>query len=269
MKRVIRIPVLVGLVASLAWIPASAHAAGTFTLTVTKSGNGAGGVTSLPSAIDCGLTCSADMAAGVSVDLTATADAGSVFEGWSGSGCSGTGTCTVPMDAATSVNASFRANIRPDALIRLCGAGDTCNGAPPHKYRGNNVYNKTGAGQTYPAGMEEGNDIRFWIMIQNDGALSDTIFIKSCAGTPSFTIRMINIGAWRRSIGAGDITKKVKNGTASFDFAPAASQTSVVITLDIWERTAIQGLRYTCPLTVWSASDPTVRDRVLAKMVTT
>jgi Divergent InlB B-repeat domain len=267
LKRVLRIPVLVGLVASLAWMPASARAAGTFTLTVTKSGNGSGGVTSLPSGIDCGLTCSADMARGVSVDLTATADAGSVFEGWSGA-CSGTGTCTVPMDAATTVAAAFRLNIRPDALIRLCGAGDTCIGAPRHRFRGNNVYNRTGANQEFPAGMEEGNDIRFWIMIQNDGAQSDKIFVKSCSGTPSFTIRMINLGEWRWSTGAGDITRAVKGGTQSFNFAPAATQTSVVFTLDIWERTAIQGLRFTCPITVWSATDPTVKDRILATMFT-
>lgn len=266
MKRVLRVPVLIGLVASLAWIPVPARAAGIFTLTVTKSGNGTGGVTSLPTGIDCGLTCSADMSG--SVDLTATPDAGSAFDGWSGA-CSGTGTCTVPMNAATAVSAAFRLNIRPDALIRLCGAGDTCIGAPPHKFRGNNIYNKTGAKQAFPAGMEEGNDIRFWIMIQNDGAQSDTIFVKSCSGTPSFTIRMINLGEWRWSTGAGNITSAVKTGTQSFSFAPAATQTSVVFTLDIWERTGIQGLRYTCPITVWSATDPTVRDRVLAEMVTT
>lgn len=269
MKRVLRIPVLVGLVASIAWLPVSARAGGTFTLSVTKSGNGSGSVSSAPAGIDCGLTCSADMAQNVPVDLTATADAGSVFEGWSWSGCPGTGLCTVPMDVATAVTASFRSNIRPDALIKLCGAGDSCMGAPPHKWRGQNIYNKTGIGQTYPAGLEEGNDIRFWILIQNDGAQSDTIFIKGCPGNKSYVIRAVIVGAWRYSTGHTHIDAAFKNGTASFHFAPAATQTNVVITLDFWEKSPIQGLRYTCPISVRSGTDATVTDRVVAKMVTT
>jgi Divergent InlB B-repeat domain len=267
-KRVLRIPLLVGLVASIAWLPNTAHAAGTFTLTVTKSGNGSGGVTSAPTGIDCGLTCSADMPAGGSVDLTATPDAGSVFDGWSAP-CSGTGLCTVPMDGVTSVTAAFRLNVRPDAMIRLCGAGDTCLGAPAHKYRGQNIYNRTGKRQTYPAGMEEGNDIRFWILIQNDGAQADRIFVKGCKGNKAFVIRAVIVGAWRYSTGHTHIDHGFKTGTASFQFAPAASQANVVITLDIWETVAIQGLRYTCPITITSSNDPTVTDRVVAKMVTT
>jgi beta-lactam-binding protein with PASTA domain len=40
------------------------------------------------------------------VTLTAFADAASKFAGWSGA-CSGAGPCTVTMDAATTVSASF------------------------------------------------------------------------------------------------------------------------------------------------------------------
>ena len=39
--------------------------------------------------------------------LSATPDADVTFAGWSGGGCSGTGDCTVTMDAARSVNAEF------------------------------------------------------------------------------------------------------------------------------------------------------------------
>jgi endo-1,4-beta-xylanase len=78
----------------------------TFTLTVAKSGSGTGTVTSSPSGINCGSTCSAGFASGASVALTATPASGSTFGGWSGS-CSGTGTCTVSMTAARSVTATF------------------------------------------------------------------------------------------------------------------------------------------------------------------
>jgi len=41
--------------------------------------------------------------------LTATTTAGSTFTGWSGGGCSGIGTCTVTLSAATTVAAAFSA----------------------------------------------------------------------------------------------------------------------------------------------------------------
>src|SRR5262249_8305071 len=67
------------------------------TLTVPKAGTGAGTVTSSPDGINCGNTCSASFPTNSSVTLTAAAAAGSVFVGWSGGGCSGTGTCTTVM----------------------------------------------------------------------------------------------------------------------------------------------------------------------------
>src|SRR5439155_992377 len=50
---------------------------------------------------------SAPFASGTAVTLTAAPAAGSTFSGWSGGGCSGSGTCTVTMSAATSVTATF------------------------------------------------------------------------------------------------------------------------------------------------------------------
>jgi len=85
----------------------TAVSSSTFTLTVTKAGNGSGTVTSSPPGINCGATCSAVYDSGTVVTLTATADAGSTVTG--GSGCdavSGT-TCTVTMSAARAVTATF------------------------------------------------------------------------------------------------------------------------------------------------------------------
>src|SRR3990172_4467423 len=77
----------------------------TFTLTVSKSGTGSGTVTG--TGINCGADCSEPYTSGTSVVLTAAAASGSTFAGWSGGGCTGTGTCTVSMSAATTVTASF------------------------------------------------------------------------------------------------------------------------------------------------------------------
>ena len=86
------------------------------TLTVNKSGNGSGTVTSTPAGIDCGSTCGADYDYGTSVTLTASAAANSDFGGWSGA-CSDTSTtCTVTMDEARSVGAAFT-DIPPETTI--------------------------------------------------------------------------------------------------------------------------------------------------------
>jgi List-Bact-rpt repeat protein len=77
----------------------------TYTLTVTKQGPGT--VSSSPNGITCGSTCSASYVSGTVVTLTAVPKNGASFNGWSGGGCTGTGTCTVTLSAAVSVNASF------------------------------------------------------------------------------------------------------------------------------------------------------------------
>jgi Divergent InlB B-repeat domain len=76
-----------------------------YTLTVNKSGPGT--VSSSPGGISCGSTCSASFASGSAVTLTAVPGRGARFNGWSGGGCSGTGTCTVTLNTALSVTANF------------------------------------------------------------------------------------------------------------------------------------------------------------------
>ncbi len=78
-----------------------------YNLTVTKSIAGAGNVTSSDGAINCGSVCSANYYPQTSVTLSASANTGYVFTGWQGGGCSGTGSCSIPMTAATSVTATF------------------------------------------------------------------------------------------------------------------------------------------------------------------
>jgi Divergent InlB B-repeat domain len=76
-------------------------------LTVTSAGAGTGTVTSSPAGIDCGSACSFTFQAGQQITLTATPAGGSTFTGWSGGGCSGTGTCVVPLSDDTGVTATF------------------------------------------------------------------------------------------------------------------------------------------------------------------
>ncbi len=84
-------------------------AAATYSLSVSRNGNGAGTVTSSPGGISCGANCSASYSAGTVVTLSAAPAAGSSFAGWSGGGCSGTGSCIVNLGADTAVTATFTA----------------------------------------------------------------------------------------------------------------------------------------------------------------
>ena len=99
-------------------------------LTVSKAGGGTGTVTSSPGGIDCGATCSASFADGVSVTLSAKAGSESSFAGWGGA-CSGTGACVVSMTAAKSVTANFDAVAKPKPLPDSCATNPTLCPKPP------------------------------------------------------------------------------------------------------------------------------------------
>ena len=75
------------------------------TLTVFVFGTGQGSVTG--TGINCPGDCSEAVAQNTMITLTAAANTGSTFTGWSGGGCSGSGLCTVTMSSAQSVTAQF------------------------------------------------------------------------------------------------------------------------------------------------------------------
>ena len=96
-------------------------------LTVTRDGTGTGSVTSNPAGINCGASCGPiPFNEGADVVLSASPALHSAFIGWSVTGqpgaCPGTGSCTVPMNAATSVKATFNL-IRHDLTVTPQGTG--------------------------------------------------------------------------------------------------------------------------------------------------
>ena len=93
-----------------------------FALTVSKVGSASGTVMSSPwSVIDCGATCTAPYGRGTVATLTARPDGDATFEGWEGA-CSGTGSCSVTIDAAKTVTARFAAPDR-EVVAELLGSG--------------------------------------------------------------------------------------------------------------------------------------------------
>jgi hypothetical protein len=87
--------------------PVTPSAAAPATLTVVVNGSGTGTVDSVPAGIDCPGDCSQSYPAGTGVVLTATPTGGSVFTGWLGGGCGLAATCTVTVNTATTVSATF------------------------------------------------------------------------------------------------------------------------------------------------------------------
>jgi hypothetical protein len=109
------------------------------TLTVTKAGTGDGTVSG--SGISCGADCSEALSPGTTITLTAVASTGSFFTGWSCGGCSGMGSCTTTVLAATTITATFAPGVSLEVDVYGVGSvssdpagiscGDTCTHAFP------------------------------------------------------------------------------------------------------------------------------------------
>lgn len=95
-------------------------------LIAIMNGAGSGRISSTPAGISCPGDCDELYDYDTLVTLTASADDGSIFTGWSGSGCSGTGDCTVTMVVEKSVTATFDL-VPPEhygLVVSLSGGGD-------------------------------------------------------------------------------------------------------------------------------------------------
>jgi len=127
---------------------------GTHTVSVsTDTGTGYGVVTSDPAGVNCPLftsNCSASFGSGQPVTLTATTDPGSTFFGWSGGGCSGTGTCVVSTDTDVAVAATFVRNVYTVDVQRIgTGSGTVTSGESPPFIDCGTTCTSTGIGSGY------------------------------------------------------------------------------------------------------------------------
>jgi hypothetical protein len=101
----------IALVASTLAAPSAMAAV--VTISVSKSGTGGGTVTTYGNAINCGTKCSAQYPTGATVTLSASTDGfpNSRFTGWLGA-CTGLNSCTISVNGATHVSATFGLNIQ-------------------------------------------------------------------------------------------------------------------------------------------------------------
>jgi hypothetical protein len=161
------------------------------TLTVAKTGNGSGAVKSQPRGISCGKNCSHDYPTGSIVTLTATAAAGSTFGGWAGA-CAGSALrCTVTIDAAKSVTASFALAATTHALtvvkngrgkVTSAPAGINCGRDCSEAYAGGTVVTLTAA---------PGRDYTFasWSGACSGGAVSCTVTMNAAKSATATFVR--------------------------------------------------------------------------------
>jgi hypothetical protein len=159
---------------------------------------------------------------------------------------------------------------RPDAWIKLCGLSTGCTIDPlPHPWLGDGVYNATGARQKIAVRMEDGEDVRFWITLQNDAEAEDTFVVRGCRGNARFVIIAVKVGLLKRpDWRPEDVTQGFKDGTATFTLPPASQAKRVHLTLAFIAPTTAEGVTYRCPIQVSSQSDPTVSDTIVAIMTT-
>ncbi len=168
-------------------------------LTVAKSGDGGGTVTSSPAGIDCGSTCEHEFDQGTTVTLTAAADSNVTFTGWSGGGCSGNGSCEVELDANRSVTANFVKNAPNQRTLTVSKSGT-----------GTGVVSSTPAGidcgLTCSAPFVEGT-----VVTLTASPASDSLFAGwagACSGTSSCQVTMSEA----RSVTATFNTKPTEGG---------------------------------------------------------
>jgi hypothetical protein len=105
------------IMASAEWVGISFPT--TYLLNVTMSGNGT--VTSSPAGIDCGNICSSEFQEDSVVTILAVSETNSFFKGWSDGSCGSNESCSVYMDEAKTLTATFglKGDINDDDTVDL------------------------------------------------------------------------------------------------------------------------------------------------------
>lgn len=194
-------------------------AATTNTLTVTNTGSGTGLVRSDPAGLKCKSRCSADFNQGSVVTLTAQPDNDSIFAGWSGGGCTGSGDCNLILAQDTPVKAIFDQRTRYSLEVTRAGTG------------GGRVSSASGSidcGPICENSYNEGDVVTLTALPDNDSIF--TGWSGDCSGTgPACPVTM----SANRRVWAG--------------FSPKTATLTVELTGDGWGAVIADSVRINAP----------------------
>jgi len=183
-----------------------------YLLSITKTGTGSGTLTSVPAGINCGGICQKTFHESTTVTLTATADTGSEFGGWTGDSDCSDGIVT--MTAARNCTATF--TLKTYALtITYAGSGSgTTTGAGPYAY-----------GQTASVSETPNSDSAFggWTGPDSGECATGSVLMnsdKSCTAT--FTPKTYALTITHAGSGSGTTTG---GGTYAFGQTTSVTET--------------------------------------------
>ncbi|MBI4844296.1 MAG: SBBP repeat-containing protein, partial [Nitrospirae bacterium] len=214
----------------------------TYTLTVSLGGTGSGTVTSNPAGISLPGDGTQDYDYGTVVTLTATANTGQTFAGWTVSSGTCTGTtspCTVTMDGAKNLTATF--NVNQYALnTTLAGTGSgTVTGGGINCSRSGGVNSGTcsvninyGAAVTLTAAAPTGSTFAGWTVSAGTctGTTSPCIVtMDSTSGknlTATFNVEIIQLSLTGGGLGNGTVTSTNDGGGTNLNCTITAGVTS-------------------------------------------
>lgn len=155
---------------------------------------------------------------------------------------------------------------QPDGWIKLCGLSLGCVIDPlPHPWLGKNVYNTSGRRQTVKVDINEGEGVRFWVTIENDGTVADTVQVQGCRGNRTFELNRVLLGKHKRQdAGAVDLTNDYRNGTLTFELEPGEREVFTINIITHFDK----GVTYECITRFSSMVEPQSEDVVVAEMTT-
>jgi hypothetical protein len=201
------------------------------------------------------------------VTLTASAAGGSTFSGWSGGGCSGTGNCSVTLNAATTVTAG----IAPQQFTLSVGKAGTgtgtvtsnpgginCGGACTASYNGGTVVGLTAAAAA-------GSTFTGWSGGGCSGTGTCTVTMNAATTvTATFTRQRFTLTVTHAGVGLGTVSSSpagINNcsGTCSATFVSGPvvqiATPGLLSAFDGWSGGGCSG---TGPCTMNLTSDKTV-----------
>ena len=182
-----------------------------YPVTVGKAGTGSGTVASSPAVIDCGSTCSASVASGTSLALSATAATGSTFTGWGGA-CTGTGSCAVVIDAAKSLTATFALSALTTYALTVTQSGTgsaTVTSAPSGITCGSTCSGAftAGATVTLTATPATGSTFAGWTGACTGISTTCTVTMNAAQGvTATFALASYSLTTTKAGTGNGTVT---------------------------------------------------------------